>query len=111
MGMKERGGRMIAEPVASTSAADLRRNVLRTVKRGSTVSTDEWPGYNLLTGDGYVHGAVNHTAGEYGGVELFAARGPTLRASSCSMYSRNRPDFRAFASVSMAVNPMASALY
>jgi transposase len=65
MGMKERGGRMVAEPVSSTSTADLRKSVLRTVKPGSTVSTDDWAGYNLLTGDGYTHGAVNHTAGEY----------------------------------------------
>jgi transposase len=35
------------------------------VKEGSTVSTDEFTGYNLLTEDGYLHGSVNHKAGEY----------------------------------------------
>jgi transposase len=65
MGMKERGGRMVAEPIMGTTTAELRRSVLCTVKPGSAVSTDEFRGYNLLTGDGYVHGAVNHGAGEY----------------------------------------------
>jgi len=65
MGMKERGGRMYAEPITSTRMTDLRKSVLRNVQPGSTISTDEYQGYNLLTDDGYVHGAVNHRAGEY----------------------------------------------
>lgn len=65
MGMKERGGRMVAESIPDVTAATLRKRVLRTVKPGSTVSTDELHSYNLLTGDGYIHGAVNHSIKEY----------------------------------------------
>lgn len=65
MGMKERGGRMIAETTPDVTTATLRKRILRTVKPGATVSTDELRSYNLLTGDGYNHGAVNHLAGEY----------------------------------------------
>jgi hypothetical protein len=35
-------------------------------RRGSTVSTDELSGYNLLKGDGYIHGAVDHSRKEWG---------------------------------------------
>jgi transposase len=65
MGMKQRGGRMIAETIPDVTMGTLRKRVLRTVVPGSTVSTDELASYNLLTRDGYDHGAVNHEAGEY----------------------------------------------
>jgi transposase-like protein len=65
MGMKQRGGRMIAEPIPNTKMATLRKRVLSSVEKGSTVSTDELDSYNLLTGDGYTHGAVNHSIKEY----------------------------------------------
>jgi len=64
-GMKERGGRMVAEPVADAKQATLREAVLRTVEPGSTVSTDEWMSYGLLKGDGYIHGVVKHGAKEF----------------------------------------------
>ncbi len=35
------------------------------VEPGATVSTDELYSYNLLTGDGYSHGAVKHGRKEY----------------------------------------------
>lgn len=65
LGLVERGGRTHAEVIARTSTDALRRPILRTVERGSTVSTDEHRGYNLLTRDGYIHGAVRHMAKEY----------------------------------------------
>jgi transposase len=43
----------------------LRDAVLKSVERGSTVSTDELAGYNLLKGDGYIHGAVDHSRKEW----------------------------------------------
>jgi transposase-like protein len=65
LGLKERGGRMHTEIVENVKTDSLRRPVLRTVARGSTVSTDEHAGYNSLTRDGYIHGAVHHGRGEY----------------------------------------------
>jgi transposase-like protein len=65
MGLKERGGRMTTHIVPNVKTDSLRRVILRNVERGSTVSTDELRSYNLLKFDGYTHGAVNHSAGQY----------------------------------------------
>ena len=64
-GIKERGGYMRAAVVPDASMASLRKVVLENVKPGSTVSTDEHRGYNLLVRDGYIHGTVNHSEKEY----------------------------------------------
>jgi transposase-like protein len=61
MGLKERGGKMIAEVVPNTQMTTLRNVVLRNVEAGSTVSTDELYSYNLLKKDGYNHGFVKHS--------------------------------------------------
>jgi transposase len=65
MGLKERGGPIITHVVPNSKTDSLRRVVLGNVEPGSTVSTDELKFYSLLTRDGYVHGVVNHKAGEY----------------------------------------------
>jgi transposase-like protein len=65
MGMKERGGRIETKIIPNVQTATLRPIVLNSVEAGSTVSTDELAAYNLLRGDGYVHGAVDHSRGEY----------------------------------------------
>jgi transposase len=52
-------------PSQRSSAVTLRPIVLNSVEKGSTVSTDEMAGYNLLKGDGYVHGAVDHSRKEW----------------------------------------------
>lgn len=65
MGMKERGGRLTTEVIPDVKKATLRDVVNRNVEPGSIVSTDELMSYGLLTGDGYVHGAVKHGAKEW----------------------------------------------
>jgi transposase len=65
MGMKERGGRIETQIIPDAKKASLREVALKSVEKGSTVSTDEWAGYSLLKGDGYVHGAVDHGRREY----------------------------------------------
>jgi transposase-like protein/predicted RNA-binding Zn-ribbon protein involved in translation (DUF1610 family) len=65
MGLKERGGPMIAEVIPDVRKPTLRGVVNERVERGSTVSTDELYSYGLLTDDGYVHGRVKHGAKEY----------------------------------------------
>ncbi len=65
MGMKERGGRMVAKSIPNVKSATLRYQVLSNVKEGSTVSTDELVSYGLLDGDGYQHGQVKHGAKEW----------------------------------------------
>jgi transposase len=65
MGMKERGGRIETKIIPNVQTATLRPIVLESVEKGSTVSTDEMAGYNLLKGDGYFHGAVDHSRKEW----------------------------------------------
>lgn len=65
MGLVERGGRMAAEIIPNVKKDTLRKVVLDKVEPGATVSTDELYSYNLLTGDGYQHGAVKHGRKEY----------------------------------------------
>jgi transposase len=60
MGLVERGGRTVAEVIPNVSTEVLRNVVLRTVEKGSAVSTDELPSYRLLKKDGYDHHGVAH---------------------------------------------------
>jgi transposase-like protein/DNA-directed RNA polymerase subunit RPC12/RpoP len=65
MGLAERGGRIRAEVIPNVKKDTLRNVVLENVAEGSVVSTDELVSYNLLTGEGYVHGVVSHGRKEY----------------------------------------------
>lgn len=65
MGLAERDGRMKAVVIPNVKKDTLREVVLANVEKGATVSTDELYSYNLLTGDGYSHGAVKHGRKEY----------------------------------------------
>jgi transposase len=65
VGLVERGGAMKAMVAGDVKKATPRAIVNENVEKGSVVSTDELPSYNLLTGDGYTHGAVKHGRREY----------------------------------------------
>ena len=65
MGLKERGGRVVAQTVPDAKKVTLRAVTLENVEKGSIVSTDELISYGLLSGDGYRHGAVDHGRKEW----------------------------------------------
>ena len=65
LGMRERGGRTRAKPVAGTDAGNLHTAVHEHVETGSTLHTDEHSGYQGLGGMFYGHESINHSAGEY----------------------------------------------
>lgn len=65
VGLKQRGGPMHAEVVEDASVNTLHEIVVARAQPGSIVSTDEHRGYNFLTDEGYKHGRVNHTKGQY----------------------------------------------
>lgn len=65
IGMRERGGRTKATPVAGTDAGTLHPIIFDNIKTGSTLHTDEHPAYTGLNGLLYRHEAVCHSAGEY----------------------------------------------
>lgn len=64
IGMRERGGRTKACPVASTNGDDLREAITENVKLGSMLHTDEHRGYKPLA-EIYGHETINHSAKEY----------------------------------------------
>lgn len=60
-GMVERGGRIRTSHIASNSSKHLANEIEGNVEPGSTISTDDWSGYNILQVSPYKHGTVNHT--------------------------------------------------
>ncbi len=64
MGMVERGGNLRTGPIVDTTLSNLEKIVVENVAPGSTISTDEWAGYNTLSGHSFDHGRVNHSAKE-----------------------------------------------
>lgn len=59
-GILERHGHVQVTVVPNCSAATLRDQTLRWVKRGTLVYTDRWKGYDTLTFCGYRHLRVDH---------------------------------------------------
>ena len=64
-GLRERGGKVMAGPVANVDQATLVNAIHATVEQGSTVYTDGATAYNPIGGLFFDHASVNHSAGEY----------------------------------------------
>lgn len=65
IGMRERGGRTIAKPIANTDTASLHTAIHTHIEAGSTLHTDEARGYGGIGGLFFTHETINHGAGEY----------------------------------------------
>lgn len=65
VGMRERGGRTKAKPVAAADTRNLHTAIFENVEAGSMIHTDEHAGYHGVGGMFYGHKAINHSAGEY----------------------------------------------
>ena len=63
-GMRERECNVRARPISGTDKLTLQENVLANAELGSTLCTDEHPGYTGL-GDTYEHKTVRHSAKEF----------------------------------------------
>ena len=63
LGMRERGGRVKAMPVATTDKKNLHDTIKRNAEAGAVVFTDEHRGYLGLAD--YQHSAVKHPAKEF----------------------------------------------
>lgn len=71
MGLREKGGRARAFPIVGPGKISLFKAITENVQPGSTLHTDEYPGYrNISKVNGYKHKAVNHINFEFshGGV-------------------------------------------
>jgi len=64
LGMRERGGRTVAKPVARTDKATIQTAIIRQVEAGSIINTDEAGAYEGLAFR-FNHETVNHKAGEF----------------------------------------------
>ncbi len=65
LGMRERGGKTKAMPVAKTDGKTLQGTIKKHVEPGSVICTDEHRGYSGLGGKDYHHRTVKHSAKEY----------------------------------------------
>jgi len=65
MGLIERGGELRAGVIPNTQRNTLVPIIEHHVAAGATVYTDEHPAYKSLTKDGFSHGSVRHSGGEY----------------------------------------------
>lgn len=65
IGMRERGGRTHAKPIASVDTNTLHTAIHSRIEVGSTLHTDEAAAYARIGGLFYTHHAINHGAGEY----------------------------------------------
>lgn len=65
MGAKQRGGAVVAKPVAKADADTATRFIVANVGAGSTLQTDQSRIYGGLAGLFYCHQTVNHSAGVY----------------------------------------------
>jgi transposase-like protein len=65
LGLRERGGRARAFPVAGTGRITLGKAVRDNVEQGSTIHTDEYGAYRHLAKLNYNHAAVNHYMAQY----------------------------------------------
>jgi len=66
LGIVERNGDVLTRPIKARGHQDLLPPIVKFVKPGSKVYTDDWPGYDALTPRfGYEHESVNHSAKEY----------------------------------------------
>ncbi|MCH8262537.1 MAG: IS1595 family transposase [Proteobacteria bacterium] len=64
-GMIERGGDVITRVIPKTTKANTHPLIKEFINKGSTISSDEWPGYMRLKDLGYTHGTVRHTREQY----------------------------------------------
>jgi transposase-like protein len=59
-------GRIRLSPIDNAAGETLKDAVLQMVEPGTTVQTDGWDGYNLLTRHGYIHTPTSHQDAETG---------------------------------------------
>lgn len=65
IGIRDDQDQVRATPIANTRGATLTGFVAANAPSGASVVTDDFAGYNGLTGKGFIHHTVNHSRGEY----------------------------------------------
>lgn len=65
LGMVERQGEVVSQPVERVDGKTLKGAIQRTVSEDSVIMTDEWPSYRGLNKTHQAHQVINHGQGEY----------------------------------------------
>lgn len=65
LGMRERGGRTVATPIANTDMGTVQAEIHRRVEVGSILHTDEAGAYTGIGDMFFDHDTVNHSEGEF----------------------------------------------
>ncbi len=65
VGIVQRKGKVMTKVVGDTKRSTVMPIIDRNVAKKSIVYTDEYPIYNAVETDGYIHKRCNHSAGEY----------------------------------------------
>jgi transposase-like protein len=65
LGMRERGGKVIAMPISKTDKVSIQAAIAENVEAGSMLNTDEAAAYDGIKALSFGHETVNHSAGEY----------------------------------------------
>jgi len=65
MGMVERGGEIITRVVPNRRARTMMPHIMKNIRPGSRIATDELASYQSIPRHTYRHGTVNHRKGEY----------------------------------------------
>lgn len=65
VGIRQRGGNTVAQVTESIGGLALREIIRKNVEVGSRVISDNAPGYQRLSKEGFGHESVNHISGEY----------------------------------------------
>jgi transposase-like protein len=65
LGMRERGGRVVAKVVEATDINTVQNEIHGSVEAGSQIYSDEYGAYSDLGGLFFSHETVNHSAGEF----------------------------------------------
>ena len=64
-GMLERNGDVMTKVIPNVRRATLHPIIEENVEQGTIISSDELPSYRTIDAKGYIHGTVEHGAGEY----------------------------------------------
>jgi transposase len=65
LGATERGGDIVTAVLPSRKARHVMPELMKWIKKGSRIATDEAKAFLDLADNGYQHGTVNHSLGEY----------------------------------------------
>jgi len=65
LGMRERGGRTVAMPIANVDQKTVQDAIVQNVHAGSMLNTDEALVYSEIGIKSFKHETINHSAGEY----------------------------------------------